>query len=421
MSKLRIALVHEFDLLLRQRVGLLLALLTPLLVLLLLGRQSDPPPVRLLVAGAPHVAGLEPEIERLIMVLRESTGLEVLTKPETVTDPLARIAHGRFDLLLNYEKGNLSIYTAETDPLKLMRLEQIGAGILRASALIDARLAAQQPQEAAGFQPDAGNPGEDLVSPEPWRPLFDEVWWSQPALYEDLFMLGSFPVNPLFEYFPQAADPRVNTLPVVIAGILFLFPFLLMLARGREGALPIGVSSWRDAAAFVLGKSIVASGFTLVVFLLMLIVTESLFGVLIKAGIFRMMLLLLPALMAAAFLGLGLSRLARSPLSAASIGMAYVMVVVLLGGVVAPLTERSLLVQSLGWILPSTLVQPALSDWMFGARIDWTMLRPLGGLVLQGIFYGAFAAFTVLRLPPPPAAAGDPGVEKGAGHGLTSL
>jgi len=386
MSKLRTVLVHDFDGLLKQRVGLALTLLVPLMVLLLLGRQSTTPPVRILVAGAPRTAGVQPDIDRLVVVLRESAGLAVSTAPKAVADPLVRLEHGRFDLLLNYETGNakeLSIYTAETDPAKLSRLERIGAGILRASAVIDSRLAAEDRQRKE-------------ATPR-WKPLFDEVWWAQPALYEDLFMLGTFPVDPLFEYYPQAADPQVNALPATLAVILGLFPFLLMLAQGRRGSSPFEVSTWRDAATLALGRSIVAGGVTLVNFMLLLIAAESLHGVLIKAGIFRMMLLLLPALMAAAFLGLSLSRLARSPLSVAAIGMAYLILIILLGGAETPLSERPWLAQQLGSALPSTFVQPVLAGWIFGAPLDWTMLRPLGWLLLQSLLYGALATFALLR------------------------
>lgn len=389
MSKLRAVLVQDFDSLLRhQRVGLFLALLMPLLVLLLLGRQSTAPPVRLLVAGAPE--GRQPGVDRLLLVLRESAGVEVSTEPRVVADPLARMAQSRFDLLLNYENGpakDLSIYTAETDPSKLARLEQMGAGILRASALINARLTAQRQQSQRPIDGSAPR----------WTPLFDKVWWAQPALYEDLFMLGTFPVDPLFEYFPQAADPRVNALPMILAGIVVLFPFLLMLARGREGDSPFRISGWRDAVIFALGRSIMASGLTLVSFMLMLISAESLYGVLIKAGVFRMMLFLLPALMASAFLGLGLSRFARSPLAVASIGMTYLLLVILLGGGTVALAEQPLLTQQLGRLLPLTFVQPALSGWIFGARFDVRTLQPLVWLILQSVLYGAFAILALLR------------------------
>jgi hypothetical protein len=412
MSKLRTVLVHDFDALLKQRVGLALTLLVPLMVLLLLGRQSTMPPVRVLVAGAPRTAGVQPDIDRLVVVLKESAGLAVSTEPKAAADPLLQLEHGRFDLLLNYESKNakeLSIYTAETDPAKLSRLEKIGAGILRASAVIDSRLTAEngQRQEEAQFQafqkslpdpkPDLANLHSVLFAAPRWKPLFDEVWWAKPALYEDLFMLGTFPVDPLFEYYPQAADPQVNALPATLAVILGLFPFLLMLAHGRAGSSPLEISTWRDAAALALGRSIVAGGITLVSFMLLLIAAESLHGVLIKAGIFRIMLLLLPALMASAFLGLSLSRLVRSPLSVAAISMAYLILIILLGGSETPLAERPLLAQQLGSALPSTFVQPALAGWIFGAQLDWTMLRPVGGLLLQALLYGALAIFALLR------------------------
>jgi hypothetical protein len=388
MSKLRAVLVEEFEFLLRQRAGLVLILLAPLLVLSLLGRASTTAPVRVLVAGAPRAAEERPEIARLLLVLGESAEVTVAAEPKAVFDPLSHLAGGPFDLLLNYEgkKGDqLSIYTAETDPLKLQRLEAMGAGILRSSAVIESRLEVEKQKEG-------------------WRPLFNEVWWAQPALYEDLFMLGTFPVNPLFEYFPQAADPRVNSLPTILAAVLCLFPFLLLLARGRGGDAPRAVPGWREAVTLAAGRSMVACAVTLVSFLFMLILAESLHGVLIKAGIFRMMLFLLPALMASAFLGLGISRLARSPLSIASLSLAYLMVVVLLGGIAPPLSERPLLVQEAARLLPSTFVQPALSGWIFGAQLDRTLLLPLGWLALQSLLYGAFAVFALCRQAPGEAA-----------------
>jgi hypothetical protein len=380
MSKLRAVLIEEFEFLLRQRAGLVLILLAPLLVLSLLGRASTTAPVRVLVAGAPQAADERPEIARLVLVLGESADLALTAEPKAVADPLSRLTGGPFDLLLNYEGKNgdeLSIYTAETDPLKMQRLEAIGAGILRASAVIESRLEMEKLEEG-------------------WRPLFNKTWWAQPALYEDLFMLGSFPVNPLFEYFPQAADPRVSSLPTIFAAVLCLFPFLLLLARGPGGE-PALAPGWREAITLAVGRSMVACAITLVSFLFMLILAESLHGVLIKAGIFRMMLFLLPALMASAFLGLAISRLARSPLSIASLSLAYLMLIVLLGGIAAPLSERPLLVQEAARLLPSTFVQPALSGWVFGAQLDRTLLPPLAWLVGQSLLYGAFAVFALRR------------------------
>lgn len=383
MSKLQTVLVEEFAFLLRQRSGLVLILLAPLLVLALLGRTSTTAPVRVLVAGAPQAAGVRPEIARLLLVLGESADVTVAAEPEAVFDPLSRLTGGPFDLLLNYEGkdgGELSIYTAETDPLELQRLEAVGAGILRSSAVIKTRLDVESKNQS-------------------WTPLFNKTWWAQPALYEDLFMLGSFPVNPLFEYFPQAADPRVNSLPTILAAVLCLFPFLLLLARGRDGEPAPAVPGWREAITLAAGRSMVACAITLVSFLFMLIVAESLHGVLIKAGVFRMMLFLLPALMASAFLGLAISRLARSPLSTASLSLAYLMLIVLLGGIAAPLSERPLLIQEAARLLPSTFVQPALSGWIFGARLDRTLLLPLAWLVGQSLLYGALAVFALSREP----------------------
>jgi hypothetical protein len=75
--------------------------------------------------------------------------------------------------------------------------------------------------------------------------------------------------------------------------------------------------------------------------------------------------------------------LARSPLSVAAIGMAYLILIILLGGAETPLSERPWLAQQLGLALPSTFVQPTLAGWIFGVQLDWTMLRPLGGLLFS--------------------------------------
>ncbi len=379
MSQLYSVLRRELDLLSRQRIGLILILLMPAALLAIFGREGAVRPVRILVAGVPGVEGVKPDVDRLLLILRESSALTVATEAQAVFDPVERLANGPYDLVLNYEGDEgkeLSIYTAETDPLRMERLERVGAGILRASAVIASR------REAGKH----------------WKPLFGEVAWSQPALYEDLFMLGTFPVNPLFEYFPQAADPRLSGLPSFLSVVLILLPLLFVTVRARESEPPAVVESWGDAVAIALGRSLAACTITLASFFLLLIVMESSFGVLVKAGFLGMIAVLLPSMLASAFLGLWFPKLIRSPLGVVASCLGFSLLILLSGGLWNPPADDSWPAQLASSFLPTTFLRPVLGRWIFGAfQYDGATLDALGWLGLQCLVYGAIAVFALRR------------------------
>jgi hypothetical protein len=115
--------------------GIVLVFALPALLLLLVGQLGARPlSFRLLVVGHPPETDQEAQkkFDGILRVLREISKLEVMTQAEVAPDPLTTINQGRFDLLLNLEGREpelWSLYTTETDPFRLISLQQIGTSI----------------------------------------------------------------------------------------------------------------------------------------------------------------------------------------------------------------------------------------------------------------------------------------------------
>lgn len=351
---------HDCGVLSRHWTPLVLFLLAPVALLPLVEGARQIEPARILVAGAGEDTIAT---DRLMVVMRESSEMEVEATATPVVDPLDRLRRDRLDLLLNFEGDppTLSIYTTETDWRRIADLQRLAAGILRAHAVIAAR----------------SGDGELVERP----PLYPEIWWARPALYEDLFMLGSLPVNPLFEYFPQAADRRLAMLPGFLMWGLTLLPFALVLATAELAT--IQGESWSQKLVGNAATAIVPVLVALLHFLAFILVAELAFEVQIKAGIFRMVLVVVPAAFAAAFSGVLALKLSRNRVELAGLCLLYVLAMLSLAGSAVAFVERPDWVRALAQALPATHLLPVLQDWLFGAPFSrGTALAGLWLLVL---------------------------------------
>jgi hypothetical protein len=370
LYELRKTARHDLGSLTQAGIGaLLLLLVLPASLLLIAPDGASSQPVRIAVAGSATNARAT---ERLVTVLDESSRLRVSREPQAVADPLAYLQERDIEILLNYEGDSRqpSMYTAETEPRRLELLERIGAGIVRAEVVIAHRLAGKTSSE----------------------PLFASVWWARPALYEDLFMLGTLPVNPLAEYYPQAADPRAATLPSLVLLTIGLLPFALALALSRSPIPPNPATGEPfEAVHRIPGRAIVPAAVALLQVLVLLLVAEVTLGVHIKAGVIRIAALLFLAAASSALIGIAVAAWCRTSIALAIACLCYGLPAALFTQV--PYAQLS----PIAWLFPSTYVMPVLNGWLFGAPYDTAAVtRAMSVVGVAGIAW-AVTAWPALR------------------------
>lgn len=355
----RAAARHGLDSLKQAHAGLLvLLLLFPSLLLLLAPPDPASRPVRIAISGS---AADPRATERLVTVLEESSHVHLTRERGAIVDPLGYLRRTGVEMLLGYEgkPARLSMYTAETDPRRIDLLERTGAGIVRAEALITRR----------------------FTDGSPAGPLFASVWWARPALYEDLIMLGTLPVNPLAEYYPQAADPRAATLSSLLLLTIALMPFALAIALSRT---PMAETAGLSGSAYrISGRAIVPAAATLLQILVLLLVAEVVLEVHVKAGVFRIAALLFVTGFTCALLGAAIAAWCRSALPLTVACLCYGVPAVLL----TQMPHAHL--GPVAWLFPATYVTPVLNSWLFGAPYEpAAVTTAMNVLVLAAVVYG---------------------------------
>lgn len=347
---------RDFEALTRAGTGVMLLLIAPVALILALDTDQAERPARVLVAGS----AADPRVtSRLLNVMRESSQLVVSQLPDATTDPLATLKQRRMDILLNYEgvPPAVSMYTLDTEPRRLAHLERLGAGFARAEAVIAQRLATSGPR----------------------TPLFPQVKWARPMLYEDLFMMGALPIQPLAEYFPQAADPRVARLPMLILVMLSVLPFALAVALASAEAIE-SAAKWSDTAFRAAASAIVPAAASVFELLIILLLAEWVLDVHIKAGVIRMALLVFAAGLGYALAGLAVVAISRSRAELAGWCTLAVVMITLLSA--SPPTQRQPWLEGIAQVLPATHLESVLTNWLFGAPYDANAAWAGGRLVL---------------------------------------
>jgi ABC-type multidrug transport system permease subunit len=361
--------------------GLALVLVLPPLLVLVVGQlRTQPFPFRLLVVGVPG-EGAAPAgsqaVRRTLALLREVSSLEVAVQPLAVVDPLRVMRQRRLDLLLDVGCTRddcppvraWRLYTADTDPSRFSTLAPLIAGIER--ALIDV-------DEAAGTK-------------------------SEPALLlEGLSRVASPQPRSLFIYYPLVGDRWLFLLPMAVTIVVCFLPFALAvsaLMREREARtleILLAAPGMTPAAVFG-GKALLPVAVTLLDFLLMVTLAQSVYRVQLKAGVAEMVLFLVPAAITATMLGLWVSASVSSQAQALVWAALYFLALTLMTGFLLPLGEGSVLVRALSRLLPLTFVLPAVRAWMFGAHPMPGLGEASGWLIFQSVLYGTLAALAFGR------------------------
>ena len=376
-----------------------LVLLLPSVLLVLVGQLRTRTEIYSL-----HVAGTVPDdsataadrLEESVRLWQQVSSLNVTREPEAADNPLQTIRERGLDLLLNVgDAGSRCwrIYTAETKPSRAVVLQNIASGLERGLLLIATR------QERGN---DTFCPEED-PEPESAAPAgtASEENHELEDLSASLVGLGVFPPATLFGYQPGALDRGQALFPMTIALMVCFLPFVIAapgLVREKDNyTLEVLLSAPSiNGASLFFGKSLLPVVLTLFNLLLMLGVVDIAFGLHVKSGIVLTLLLMLPALVSSALLGLVVSTVATSQTQAVMASAVYFFCLTLLTGFVTPLAEASPLVLAMSRFLPLSFVLPILEGWFFGAEAARSTVS-VAYLLLQLAMFGAIAAFAFRR------------------------
>jgi len=360
--------------------GILLVLVLPAVLLLLVGQlRVQSQPLQMLVAGEATGAE-EKEFEAFLQLLEEIAGLEIELRDSPVVDPLETTRHGGFDLLLNIE-GDTSrdwvFYTAETNRLRFVSLEQFVAGLDRALRVLELA------------QGDFGDPGTEFDA---------EI----ELLKAEIFALSAAASDRLVAYFPRAADRATDVVVRTAALILCFLPFVLAapsLIREREAHTlePLLAAPGIGPGAVMAGKALYALVVSLFNWLLMLVLVQSFYSLDVKSGLLQTTLFLLPALLSSALLGLAVSALARSQSQVIIAAALYFLGMTLFSGFLYPIEEASGTIQALSSLFSLTFVHPILTAWMLGAGAAALVSPETAALWAQVLVMGLGAVLAVRR------------------------
>jgi ABC-type multidrug transport system permease subunit len=363
--------------------GIVMVLVLPALLLLMVGQlRNHSPHYRLLVAGTPAEKDLpaQAKFTETIHLLREISVLEVTTRDAPVLDPLLVMDSGQYDLVLNISgegKGQWLWFTGETNPSRLSLLQQLVTGLQRALDVMDHRVDAKEVKED-----------------------FDKTEFNR--LTQDLGAMGTFPTSSLFIYYPSTLEKSLSLLPRTIALILCFLPFVLTassIIREREShtiEMLLAAPGMSRISLFI-GKCILPIAVILFDFLLMLVLTESVYHIHIKPGLTDIVIFVIPALFVSTFLGIAVSSTVRSQSQVITASAVCFLALTLLSGFLFPVAESSQTLLFLSKLSPLTFVQPVLDAWMFGAiRIPYRS-RAISWLLVQCAFYGTLALVAFYR------------------------
>ena len=354
--------------------GIALVLVLPPLLLVLVGQlRSQSFPFRVLVAGAPHdtMTGASAEsVRAALRLVGELSSLDVTAQAAPVTNPLATMRAGGWDLLVDAgcdQRRCLGptawrLYTAETDPSRLAVLKPLVATLERTLAA-------------------------DKITSESTEPLLERR----------LEMVAAVPPRSLFVYYPLVEDRSYWLLPMTIALIVCFLPFALAvstLIREKEAhtlEILLAAPGIRPSTLFA-GKCLLPVAVTLFDLLVMLLVVQTVYRVHLKPGVLELAMFVLPAALAATLLGLLVSAAATSQSQALLASAIYFLALTLITGFLLPIGEGSELIRRLSRLLPLTFVLPALRAWMFGAHPLPSFMQGLAWLLMQCAVCGVLAA-----------------------------
>lgn len=376
----------ELSELLRDTRSMLLVLLVPTLFVALVGQLHTPAYLfRVLVGGCgdSHAANICSEQQlKSLLLLQQITQLQLDMQPEPVTDPLVKMQSDRYDLVLNIENpsaGQWKFYTAEIDPVRL-RLVRLLAQRLDSYL----RVVHEKPQDPTPQQTD-----KQTISKS-----------QMPVLVQ---VFNDIPTSSFFEYYSRPDSyppliPEITALIVCFLPVLITSSALIREAEQHTLEVLLTVPDVSPSSVFV-GKAAHATTITLVVFLIILIEIQVVYGMGIKSGLLFVILWLLPAMVGSAFIGLAISAVCTSSAQGLLATGGYLVGMGIFSGFLYPVASgASGITIYVSRLFPLTFATPLLRSWMYGAGPAPGLYLTLLWLVAQAVAYGLVGIWTCRRM-----------------------
>jgi ABC-type transport system involved in multi-copper enzyme maturation permease subunit len=350
---------------------LILVLVLPPLLLLIVGRlQTTAPQFRLLLAGVPDCSQpvMATEVScRFSLLLRQLSGVKVAIAHEHEASPLAALRNQGFDTVVDFQHGKTpTFFVATTDPFRAQSLALMIAALKEDALLTQADEADRRNGRGAA---KAGDQDHALPS-------------------ELVLLLGikALTSSRAFVYFPLTVDPKVNRLPMTIALILCILPFILaaptIFKEKKARTLEILLTSPQASPTiFFVGKCLMPLAITSAVFLIMIICVQSCYHLYIRP-LYLIGTVMIPAMLASTLAGLAVSAAVESEFQAMMSVAVYFLGSVLLSGFLLPTEQGSGIVRAIARLLPLTFLRPGLDAWMLGmGSLDnlYALVTPLLG------------------------------------------
>ena len=399
MNGLRRLLLKELIEILGTVRGLVLVLFLPAVVLVFVGHlRTEPPHYRLLIAGHPGAdTALYQELAKLLSEVSQLHVTRDTTPPPL--DPLSELQARNYDLLLSIgdvTPGQWALYTAETTKTRISGVTLAATGIERAMELIRQRDSPPQEKAYVATTPAADAANASTGTGPDSAMAYQNFAADLRQITSEVATASSLGPASLYSYFPAARSGSLEFVPIAIAMILCLLPFVIALTgftREREEH----TIETLLAAPGITAKNIFASKSLFPVLagigelMLLLILTQALYGIQVKSGAAAISLLVMAALLASAFSGLLISSLVTTNGQAMITAAVYFLAVTLLSGFVAPPQEAAFAVQVLSSFFPLTFLHPALSAWFFGGGTTLDTGKALATVGIQCLVYGVLA------------------------------
>lgn len=366
----------ELHALLHSVRGVLLAIVLPAVILVLVGQlRVRPPSYRILVAGTATAVGpAHDDVEAVLGLLREMSRFEILEDSAPVADPFRVLRDRQLDAVLNV--GDLGtegwgFYTAETRAVRLAGLEDLAAHL-------------QRTLRVRGARPSPASPEK----------ITDQ--------FEDAVALGVVRPDAMHSYYPRAADQSLGVLAITVTLIICFLPFVLAapsLIRDRdertlEMVLVAPGARWWGVLLAKTGAAIVVGLFTLA---LLMVLTQTLYGVYLKPGSTALVVTAAAGMLASTALGLAVSAAATAQSQVTAASGLYFLALIVFTGLLVPLSESSPIIVAIARALPVTFVYPAVQSWMVGDGWRALAITDVAWLAVQATTYGGAAVYLFRR------------------------
>jgi hypothetical protein len=202
-------------------------------------------------------------------------------------------------------------------------------------------------------------------------------------------------------FYPIVTQRPKALLPEIIALVACFIPFVLavqaLLREREEHTIEILLSAPQvsPSSLFVgkLGLPLLCGLFN---FGLNVVLVQSVHGLYVKPGLASIVVVVVPAALSSALIGIAASAWVRSAAHATIVSAVYLLVVTLFSGFLYPIASQDpRAVVAVSSVSPLTFVHPSMKAWLFGAPVHW--VQPFGALLLHCIAAASLAAFAYRR------------------------